>query len=45
MEYASEIAGTVLELLAAEGAGVAIGAPIVVIGAAGGVGAGGPRDR
>ena len=35
VEYASEIAGTVLELLAAEGAGVAIGDPIVVVGAAG----------
>ncbi|HYI50513.1 MAG TPA: dihydrolipoamide acetyltransferase family protein [Microbacterium sp.] len=35
VEYASEIAGTVLELLAEEGTGVAIGAPIVVIGAVG----------
>ncbi|WP_314503955.1 dihydrolipoamide acetyltransferase family protein [uncultured Microbacterium sp.] len=35
VEYASEIAGTVLELLAAEGAGVAIGDPIVLVGAAG----------
>lgn len=35
VEYASEIAGTVLELLATEGAGVAIGDPIVVVGAAG----------
>lgn len=35
VEYASEIAGTVLELLAAEGAGVAIGDPIVVVGAPG----------
>ena len=35
VEYASEIEGTVLELLAAEGAGVAIGDPIVVVGTAG----------
>ena len=35
VEYASEIAGTVLELLAAEGTGVAIGDPIVIVGAAG----------
>ena len=34
VEYASEIEGTVLELLAAEGAGVAIGDPIVVLGTA-----------
>jgi pyruvate dehydrogenase E2 component (dihydrolipoamide acetyltransferase) len=35
VEYASEVEGTVLELLAEAGAGVAIGAPIVTIGAAG----------
>ncbi|QEV98794.1 2-oxo acid dehydrogenase subunit E2 [Microbacterium caowuchunii] len=35
VEYASETAGTVLELLVAEGVGVAIGDPIVVVGAAG----------
>ena len=35
VEYASEIEGTVLELLAAEGAGVANGDPIVVVGTAG----------
>ncbi|KAA9133620.1 dihydrolipoamide acetyltransferase family protein [Microbacterium caowuchunii] len=35
VEYASETAGTVLELLVAEGVGVAIGDAIVVVGAAG----------
>ncbi len=35
VEYASEVSGTVLELLAEEGAGIAVGAPIVVIGASG----------
>ena len=35
VEYASEIAGTVLELLASEGSGVAIGDPIVIVGSAG----------
>ncbi len=40
VEYASEIEGTVLELLAAEGAGVAIGDPIVVVGRRGSHGAG-----
>ena len=35
VEYASEIEGTVLELLAVEGAGVAVGDPIVMVGAAG----------
>ncbi|WP_404429440.1 2-oxo acid dehydrogenase subunit E2 [Microbacterium lacus] len=35
VEYASEVEGTVLELLAAEGAGVAIGDPIIVVGARG----------
>lgn len=35
VEYASEVEGTVLELLAHAGAGVAIGAPIVAIGAVG----------
>lgn len=35
VEYASEVEGTVLELLAAEGAGVAIGDPIIVVGATG----------
>lgn len=35
VEYASEVEGTVLELLTAEGEGVAIGDPIVVVGAEG----------
>ena len=35
VEFASEVEGTVLELIAAEGAGVAIGDPIIVVGAPG----------
>ena len=43
VEYAAEVAGTVLGLLAAEGAGVAVGDPIAVVGDAGEV-AGRPAD-
>jgi pyruvate dehydrogenase E2 component (dihydrolipoamide acetyltransferase) len=44
VEYASEVAGTVLELRAEAGASVPIGAPIALIGAAGDQGDGGAGD-